>query len=507
MSDEPLIRIPFKAGKRTRKGNNRPPIRKFTTAQQQQVPLLYDPNSFASDGVWFFYAEIWVGTPPQRQTVEIDTGSLFTAFPCQGCVDCGNHSLPYYQQDLSSTFHQRNCTECTLVAPSCSSSSMCPVHPIYGGGDAWYGWEASDVVTLANSTESFLLHFFCQTNVSGTFKTQLDNGIMGMSQAHASYWKQMYDAGAIRKQQFSLCLSSQPSPANQESLHAGTMTLGGSDTRSHTTKMVYAALQQRSQYDVYLERYFIVKIQNMFLRAGGGFRVVSTDAQARTWRINASVDDLNGGYSAYNGSLVDTGNTAFYLPSGLADPFNEQWEKIVGQPFDFTGSLQQNLTSGELDALPTILFQLEGKDNNDPTAQGLAGSLDENNPTDILVAVPPTHYMSYTDGFYHSQIYLDDSSSPILGALFLMGHDVLHDVDGQRMGFSESSCDPGTVVSETVESPTSKHWHQKKTRQGTNKSGVTKKGRKRKKTTTTRKDALPGAKQKGKTGKSKKQII
>ena len=36
------------------------------------------------------YAFLWVGSPPQRRSVIIDTGSHNTAFPCVGCK-CGKH--------------------------------------------------------------------------------------------------------------------------------------------------------------------------------------------------------------------------------------------------------------------------------------------------------------------------------------------------------------------------------------------------------------------------------
>ena len=36
------------------------------------------------------YVFIWVGSPPQRVSVIVDTGSHHTAFPCVGCK-CGQH--------------------------------------------------------------------------------------------------------------------------------------------------------------------------------------------------------------------------------------------------------------------------------------------------------------------------------------------------------------------------------------------------------------------------------
>ena len=54
---------------------------------------------------------------------------------------------------------------------------------------------------------------------------------------------------------------------------------------------------------------------------------------------------------------------------------------------------------------PTIIFQLKGyteeeeddenKHKNDINFQNKAGILDSENPNDILIALPPSHYMEY----------------------------------------------------------------------------------------------------------------
>ena len=41
-------------------------------------------------GMGTHYSFLWVGTPPQRVSVIMDTGSHHTAFPCVGCK-CGKH--------------------------------------------------------------------------------------------------------------------------------------------------------------------------------------------------------------------------------------------------------------------------------------------------------------------------------------------------------------------------------------------------------------------------------
>jgi heat shock protein HslJ len=76
------------------------------------------------------FATMWVGTPPQRKSVIIDTGSHYTAFPCKGCTNCGedHHTDPYFDPDASSTFHALTCTECqsaSCLKGKCVFSQSC----------------------------------------------------------------------------------------------------------------------------------------------------------------------------------------------------------------------------------------------------------------------------------------------------------------------------------------------------------------------------------------------
>ena len=45
----------------------------------------------------YYFMDIYVGTPPQKQSLLIDTGSYFTGFPCkQTCENCGTHMNPTF---------------------------------------------------------------------------------------------------------------------------------------------------------------------------------------------------------------------------------------------------------------------------------------------------------------------------------------------------------------------------------------------------------------------------
>ena len=61
---------------------------------------------------------------------------------------------------------------------------------------------------------------------------------MGMSKSQAPFWKQMYQAGVIQREAFSLCYSHHDE-VSRNGTEAGAMTLGGTDPRLHSDDMVF----------------------------------------------------------------------------------------------------------------------------------------------------------------------------------------------------------------------------------------------------------------------------
>lgn len=57
---------------------NQTEAQKFYEAQTHTTKLL------GSFDLGYYYTNLFVGTPPQKQTVIVDTGSSLTAFPCSG---------------------------------------------------------------------------------------------------------------------------------------------------------------------------------------------------------------------------------------------------------------------------------------------------------------------------------------------------------------------------------------------------------------------------------------
>merc|ERR1719232_2291338 len=117
--------------------------------------------------------------------------------------------------------------------------------------------------TSYNTSEySFPMVFGCQDSLTGLFKTQLADGIMGMSSTgKGAYWKQMYDAGKMDKKIFSLCFNRQDHVERDGTL-AGAMTLGGVDEKFWETPMVWAKKMNGAGF-------YQVHVRKMYLREGG----------------------------------------------------------------------------------------------------------------------------------------------------------------------------------------------------------------------------------------------
>jgi len=417
------------------------------------------------------YVDLWVGTPPQRQTLIVDTGSGVTAFPCSGCTDCGDkyHIDKFFIEKDSSTFRKQACDSCKRG--HCTGTE-CRISLSYQEGSSWTAYEAIDRVyiggphdhgltTVEDKKEaddllmldpqhanafSFDMVFGCQTHLTGLFKTQLADGIMGMDNAATAFWNQMHEATdhtLMKEKKFSLCFSRQPT-AYRTGTEAGALTLGGTDTRFHKGPVVFTSNKD------YHGGFFSVHVRKIYLRDGkGGLSAQSSDKDAKVVRLNIPEDKLNRG-----NTIVDSGTTDTYFTHFISAEFKKVYQDLSKRPYHHNGV---SLSQGELESLPTILIQLSGdldlnqrKFKDASSTVGLAGDLDKDNPYDVVLAIPPTHYMEWDNKQkkYVARFYTDEGSGSVLGANAMMGHDVYFDIQSQRIGWAESDCDYTHLVKE-----------------------------------------------------------
>jgi len=413
------------------------------------------------------YVDLWVGTPPQRQTVIIDTGSGVTAFPCSACSNCGKgyHASPLFVEANSSSFQKLKCDSC-IERGTCTNrkkdNEYCKIGVSYQEGSSWSAYQAKDETYLGGphnealgtksfeagdekylssgvvdenpedaASFSFPLRFGCQTRITGLFKTQLADGIMGMCNQKGAFWHQMVDAGVIERQQFSLCFSTAPH-SSSNGTSAGAVTMGGVDTNLHKSPMVFIDGHVASS------SFWGITIRKVYFMKSG----VTELTQDTTIKLDVSSSQLNTGKV-----ILDSGTTDTYLTRKIADSFKKIFKSEVGVDYNTRG---MKLTDAQFEKLPSLVVQLNGYsgstdeiiDISDPDAHPrLAGKLDPDYPNDVLVVIPPNHYIEYVSklGKYKPRLHVSDYSTT-LGASFMAGHDILFNAKNNRIGFAVSDC-------------------------------------------------------------------
>ena len=373
-------------------------------ASQQTQPL--------EEGYGTHFAYVWVGTPPQRQSVILDTGSTKTAFPCDPCDECGQY-LKYHE---SGPFIPTQSSTYVLVESNPGWSAH------YSEGDGWEANIVKDMTWLGGTAvndifgadqRSIFFKFGCMTKLTGLFVTQLADGIMGLGFASSeSYVSNLKIGGAVERDAFSLCFTHE----------GGTMSLGGPSTPNHLTSMQYAAMGKQGSHFWGVHWLDLRIIPSPFALHSPSSDVHDDDIECMTSE-SGSITDCGASPSDFGGrfkTIVDSGTTWTYVPTKLKEAFCKRWLDVVGWEYQTLTSIDLTV---DISTLPDIVFVLEGKDEG----------------TDVHVSVGPRQYLDeycqYIDDdspelgmqCYYFLSIIFEGSTQILGANFMADKDVYFD--------------------------------------------------------------------------------
>ncbi len=377
--------------------------RMATVDSAATLPVLLTPL-YQGYGTHFSY--VYIGTPPQRQSVIVDTGSHFTAFPCVGCQQCGSHTDNYWDPKNSTTANVQKC----------NGGDLCTFGQSYSEGSSWRAYKVVDklwvggigketVPTGSKYTVDFM--FGCQTSETGLFRTQLADGIMGMAMAVETLPSQLVEQKVAASNIFAMCFR----------VGGGIMTLGGVDQRIHSKPgILYAGIKQT-------DGWYTVTLLDIQLMDQGANRAKKT----------IGADPAK--YSAGKGAIVDSGTTDTYLPMAVAAEFGRLFKEITGVVFS---SKNTKLTAMDLAKMPDIVFVLQGVDGK---------AFD--------VVMPWNNYVDKvgTD-LYAFRVYLTEGSGAVLGANFMDGYNVIFDKSNKRVGFAKSDCVYENFMIKETDAPT-----------------------------------------------------
>ena len=190
------------------------------------------------------YTWVYAGTPPQRASVIVDTGSALMAFPCSGCDGCGNHTDLPFDADNSSTLVHVKCSQQSFYqCKGCNlPSDTCAISQSYLEGSSWKASVVEDVVYLGGDSSfdnevmrnkyGTLYQFGCQNVETGLFVTQVADGIMGLSRTDNHIVAKLHRENKIPSNLFSLCFIED----------GGTMSVGQPHTAAHRGEIGYVKM-------------------------------------------------------------------------------------------------------------------------------------------------------------------------------------------------------------------------------------------------------------------------
>lgn len=100
-----------------------------------------------SSKLGYYTVDVQIGSPPQLQSLILDTGSDQMIIPCAGCEYCNKHTNSLFDPNQSSTFKQIddfsqfldwNCTN--------MNNGLCRFYQGYSEGSYYSGFYAQDLV-------------------------------------------------------------------------------------------------------------------------------------------------------------------------------------------------------------------------------------------------------------------------------------------------------------------------------------------------------------------------
>jgi len=405
------------------------------------------------------HAYLYIGTPPQRQTLIVDTGSRLTAFPCEPhCPDCGTHASSQYHLQNSSTHEIVDCNNCKLnqvdfpledymasdgiggnsgdgpslrgtskqqqiqqsqrnLFPTSCIYNKCGLDQRYTEGSSWKAFEVQDKIWLGldDETQSIETHtkfatpftFGCQVSEHGLFKTQYADGIMGLSMYTQTLVGTWYEQGTISHESFSLCLNSK----------GGHIAIGGIANQEEDK---YLSPMQFTPFSKQQVWYYTVSVTS-----------ISVGKHKLPKSILPHVND-------HKGTIVDSGTTDTFISWKVAKPFIFAWERITKRQYN---NRLQLYTYEQFNELPVITFDLDGGVQWEIHPRAYMEDVETTRQREMVNATEITTPDKWEGnrGFI-SRIYVDEPHGVVLGSNAMLDKEIYFDLANRRLGVAKAKC-------------------------------------------------------------------
>jgi len=440
----------------------------------------------------YYYLNIFVGNPPQKQSVILDTGSSIFGFPCSGCSSCGTHVNELFDFNSSTTSHWLDCNDKECFSNKCSHTfandrQHCGYYQAYSEGSSISGNYFSDLISLtalkdgkdrqsrAISYDTQLTTRYnqigCHEIETRLFVGQLANGIIGVAFHHSHqpsamdalfysspHWDDKEPSAEDKPQKiFSICISDQ----------GGIMTMGGVDPNY----LVVDSLTESSMSDSgqvvknrrlwNIEKFFEEPEHKLTdgnqglletrLVSESGYSIGAETMHAR--RLGEENKILIQG-SFGESTIVDSGTTYTYFPPKLYSSLFTYFSDICNE--------MDNCTSNSKGNLSEICYIAKAKDSEDH--KNVLAELDDVFPTlyitlrdGIELPWPPRSYMYFNSGNIGCWCLAMDNNhvkETVLGMNFIKNRMAIFDRENHKLGILKGDCPITTdATRDTQEGP------------------------------------------------------
>ncbi|PWA90726.1 eukaryotic aspartyl protease family protein [Artemisia annua] len=344
----------------------------------------------------YYTTRLWIGSPPQRFALIVDTGSTVTYVPCSTCEQCGKHQDPKFDPELSSSYKPVKCNiDCTCD----NNREQCIYERQYAEMSSSSGVLGEDIISFGNQSDlpPQRAVFGCENRETGDLYSQHADGIMGLGRGDLSIVDQLVDGGII-SDSFSLCYGGMD-------VGGGAMVLGGI---SPPAEMVY------SHSDPVRSPYYNIELKELHV---AGKRLP----------LNPSVFD------GKHGTVLDSGTTYAYLPEAAFVAFKH----AIMKELDGVHQIK-----GPDPSYNDICFSGAGSDVSQlmktfPSVEMVFGKGQK-------LLLSPENYLfrhSRVSGAYCLGIFQNGKDpTTLLGGIIVRNTFVMYDREHEKIGFWKTNC-------------------------------------------------------------------
>lgn len=354
---------------------------------------LYDPKHRIEsariygniDAFAYYYVDMLVGTPPQRVSLIVDTGSGVTAFPCRSCRHCGRHIDPNFDFERSKTAKWVPCGgKCTATC----RGGHCQYHQGYTEGSSITGWYFLDQVSLGDAIQRnppVQSTMGCHQDENRLFYTQKANGIMGIrppaGRGAPTIFEQLWaDKAHVNSKIFALCLGE----------WGGRLVVGGHNESYHKGPIQWTSVSTKGGYYQLALQAFVV------------------DGQ-----------EIRGPFGT---AMVDSGTTYTYMGRTPYRNLRQSIESYCSRHNNCNArQMGSCYEAKDLSGFPKVEVLLQG----------------------VRMRWPAKAYL-YRKGSGNRWCYSFEDDGPgantVLGASWMLHHEVIFDLEAKKVGIVEADC-------------------------------------------------------------------